>query len=157
MAIESNEIVAEGLAMPHTPRLFGDSLYVLLSASGELIKINPANGKYDVVVKLDGFVRGMDLYKEYLFIGLSKLRRNSSTFGKLDFAKNADKAGIVILYLPTGSIVGSIHYLNSLDEIYDVHILGDKIRPNILNKEKAEYKEGLMIPDSTFWAKPNEN
>ena len=87
--IVENKIIAEGLAMPHTPRIYNGELYVLLSATGELIKINPSDGSYDVIVKIDGFVRGMCLHKDYLFIGLSKLREKSSTFGKLPFAKNA--------------------------------------------------------------------
>jgi len=151
--LETNETVASGLAMPHSPRWFGDALFVLLSASGELIRVDVNSGKKEVIVKLDGFVRGMDLYKDYLFIGLSKLRKNSSTFGKLDFAEKANQAGIVIIHLPTGSMVGNIHYLSSLDEIYDVHIIGNKTRPNILNTMTPDYKQGLMIPELTFWAK----
>jgi hypothetical protein len=105
------------------------------------------------VLKLDGFVRGMDLHKDYLFIGLSKLRKNSSTFAHLDIAEKANEAGIVIIHLPTASIAGKITYQTSLDEIYDVHVLADKMRPNILNTIKPEYKLGIMTPESTFWAK----
>jgi len=151
--IETSEVVADGLAMPHSPRWFNNDLYVLLSATGELVRIDVNTGKYDVVVKLNGFVRGMDLYKDYLFIGLSKLRKNSSTFGKLPFADQANEAGIMLVHLPTGSIAGNITYLSSLDEIYDIHILGDKIRPNILNTSRPDHKLGLMTPDATYWAK----
>ncbi|MCD4698704.1 MAG: TIGR03032 family protein [Bacteroidales bacterium] len=151
--LETNEVIAENLAMPHSPRLFGDDLYVLLSATGELIKINITTGKYDVIVKFEGFVRGMSLHKNYLFIGLSKLRKNSSTFGKLDFAEKANQSGIMVIHLPTGSIAGKINYLTSLDEIYDVHVIPDKIRPNILNTITNDYKSGLMTPKTTFWAK----
>lgn len=154
--LETNEVVAENLAMPHSPRLFNEELYVLLSATGELIKIDIKSGKYDVIVKIEGFVRGMSLHKDYLFVGLSKLRKNSSTFGKLDFAEKANQSGIMIIHLPTGSIAGKITYLSSMDEIYDVHILPDKIRPNILNTITQDYKSGLVIPHTTFWAKPNE-
>jgi hypothetical protein len=94
------------------------------------------------------------LHKDYLFVGLSKLRKNSSTFAKLDFADAANEAGIVIIHLPTGSIAGKITYQTSLDEIYDIHILADKKRPNILNTLTPDYKKGLMTPDSTYWAKP---
>lgn len=156
MDVETNEIVASGLAMPHSPRLFGEDLYVLLSATGELIRVDVNTGKYEVIIKVEGFVRGMDLHKDYLFIGLSKLRKNSSTFGKLPFAEKANQAGILIVHLPTGSVVGNITYLSSLDEIYDVHIIGNKIRPNILNTATPDYKHGLMTPDTTFWAKPEE-
>lgn len=154
--IEDNKIIAQELAMPHTPRIFNNELYVLLSATGELVKINKENGTYDVIVKIGGFVRGMSLHKDYLFIGLSKLRKKSSTFGKLPFAEKANQAGIVIVHLPTASIAGKINYLSSLDEIYDIHILRDKIRPNILNTLTDDYKEGLSIPESTFWKRKKE-
>ena len=154
--IEKNKIIANGLAMPHTPRIYNGELYVLLSATGELVKINKENGTYDVVVKIGGFVRGMSLHKDYLFIGQSKLRKNSSTFGKLPFAKDANQAGIVIIHLPTASIAGKITYLTSLDEIYDIHILADKTRPNILNTLTEDYKEGLSIPKTTFWKRMKE-
>ncbi len=154
--LETNETIIDNLPMPHSPRLFGDDLYVLLSASGELIKIDIENRSYEVVLKVDGFVRGMSLYKDYLFIGLSKLRKNSSTFGKLDFAEKANQSGVVVVHLPTGSIAGKISYLTSLDEIYDIHILPDKIRPNILNTLNPAYKAGLMTPKATYWAKPKD-
>lgn len=152
--IDSNEVVASGLAMPHSPRLFGNDLFVLLSATGELVKIDINTGKYEVIVKIEGFIRGMSLHKDYLFVGLSKLRKNSSTFGKLDFAEKAHHSGIIVIHLPTGSIAGKITYVTSLDEIYDVHIIPDKIRPNILNTISDDYKSGLMTPETTFWAKP---
>jgi len=151
--LETNEPIAKNLPMPHSPRMFGEDLYVLLSATGELVKVDTNTGQYEVIVRMDGFVRGMSLYKDYLFVGLSKLRKNSSTFGKLDFAKKADKAGVLVIHLPTGSIAGKITYFTSLDEIYDVHVLPDKIRPNILNTFTSDYKSGLMIPGATFWAK----
>lgn len=156
MDVETNETIIGNLAMPHSPRIFNNKLYVLLSATGELIHIDPENGNYEVVVKLEGFVRGMSLYKDYLFIGLSKLRKNSSTFGKLDFSKKANQSGVVVVHLPTGSIAGKISYLTSLDEIYDIHILPGKIRPNILNTLTPAHKAGLMTPEATFWARTKD-
>ena len=43
-----NKIICSGLPMPHTPRIFNDELYVLLSATGELVKIDTDKGTYDV-------------------------------------------------------------------------------------------------------------
>ena len=94
------------------------------------------------------------IFKDYLFIGLSRLRKNSSTFGKLPFADKARQAGIVVMHLPTASIAGKITYLTSLDEIYDVHVLPGKVRPNILNTTTPDHKLGLMTPYATFWARP---
>jgi uncharacterized protein (TIGR03032 family) len=151
--LEANEVLAEGLAMPHSPRLFNNRLYVLLSATGELVEIDRATGEKNVITKIDGFVRGMAMRDDYLFIGLSKLRKNSSTFAKLPFAEKALDSGIEVIHLPTGSKAAKITYQTSVDEIYDVHIIADKLRPNILNTLTDDHKMGLMIPGSTYWAK----
>jgi uncharacterized protein (TIGR03032 family) len=152
MDIETNEVIAGNLRMPHSPRLFNNQLYMLFSATGEIVKVDPLNGTYEVVTRLTGFVRGMAYYKDFLFIGLSKLRQNSSTFAKLEIAKKSLNAGIAIIHLPTGSFYGEIKYYTSVDEIYDVQVLPGKIRPNILNTIEPEHKKGLSTPESTFWA-----
>lgn len=155
--VKSNKVVAKNLAMPHSPRIFNNELYVLLSATGELVKIDTETGEYEVIIKVDGFVRGMDLYGDFLFIGLSKLRKNSSTFAKLPFAEKAKEAGILVVHLPTASLVGKINYQTSVDEIYDVHILPNTIRPNIMNTIENKHKFGLSTPEATYWASPNPN
>lgn len=152
--VDTGKTVVEGLPMPHTPRIYNGELYVLLSATGELAKINVEAGTYEVVMKIGGFVRGMSLYKDYLFIGLSKLRKNSSTFAKLDFVEEAQEAAISIIHLPSASFVGKITYLMSVDEIYDIHVIPNKIRPNIMNTRTDDYKMGLMTPDASYWARP---
>ncbi|MGB0165754.1 MAG: TIGR03032 family protein [Luteibaculum sp.] len=154
--VKTDSILTEGLAMPHSPRIINGELYCLLSATGELIKIDRDSGKKTTVKRFDGFVRGMSFYQDYLFVGLSKLRRNSSIFAKLDFPFSGNTAGIVIMHLPTESIVGKIVYQTSVDEIYDVHILAGKSRPNILNKQRPEHKMALSTPNASFWAK-NQN
>jgi uncharacterized protein (TIGR03032 family) len=154
--ISNNEVIATRLAMPHSPMLYNGALYVLLSATGELVKIDVANGKKETILQVDGFVRGMDLYEDYLFIGLSKLRKNSSTFAKLDFADKAQEAGILVVHLPTGAIAGKMTYLTSVDEIYDIQVIPNKTRPNILNTLTPRHTEGLMTPTATFWALKND-
>ena len=50
-----------------------------------------------------------------------------------------------------------ITYQTSLDEIYDVHILDNKMRPNILNTITEDHTQGLMTEKATFWGKKTEN
>ena len=154
MDVTTDRVLARGLPMPHSPRIFNHQLYVLLSATGELARIDREHGTVEIVCKIGGFVRGMSLAGEYLFVGLSKLRKNSSTFGKLNFAGQANRAAVVAIHLPTGSIAGEITWLSSLDEIYDVHVLADRRRPNILNTLTEDHKAAVMIPGTTFWARP---
>jgi uncharacterized protein (TIGR03032 family) len=148
----SSEVVAHGVPMPHSPRVFDGRLYVLLSATGEVVEVDPASGAWNTIIRLDGFVRGLARHGDYLFVGLSKLRKNSSTFAHLEIADKAKKAGIAIIHLPTGTLVGQIHYEASVDEIYDVQVLPNTVRPGILNNSRPEYKLGLDIPGATFWA-----
>lgn len=156
MDIESNEVIAQGLAMPHSPRLVNGKLYCLLSAGEKLVEINPVDGKVTEVAHIPGFVRGMTIVDDYAFIATSKLRQNSSTFKHLKIAKNADVASIIAVHLPTGSQVGKLTYEASVDEIYDIIGLPGLMRPNILNNLTPYHKQGLVTPQSSFWAMTEE-
>lgn len=151
MHIPSNEIIVEGLAMPHAPRMFDGKLYVLLSAKEQLICVDPQNGKYEVVATIPGFVRGMAKHGDFLFIGTSKLRKNSSTFKHLSIADKADKAGVTILHLPTGTIMAQMEYHASVDEIYDIQILPNVTRPNILNTYQETHLTAIQLPNRAYW------
>ena len=152
MDVQTNEIILQNLSMPHSPIYHDGLVYLLQSAKGELIACSPDKKEFDVVKKLDGFTRGMALAGDYLFIGLSRLRQNSSTFSDLDIAKAATHAGIVVMHLPTRAIVGELKYHTSVDEIYDLQILKGCTRPGILNTTNPIHKYALSTPDATFWA-----
>jgi len=153
--IEKNEVILDNLAMPHSPKMINNELYLLQSATGELVKVNPENKTTELIYKFKGFVRGLSHYKDYLFVGLSKIRKNSSTFAKLPFVNDAQEAGIYVIHLPTRSMVGKVTYQSSVDEIYEIQVLSQKLRPNILNTLTQDYKGGLMTPETTFWSKIN--
>ncbi|MEM9858203.1 MAG: TIGR03032 family protein [Bacteroidota bacterium] len=157
MDITSDAIVAQGLGMPHSPRIIEKELFLLLSATGELVRIDRNNGKVEVVKQLDGFVRGMTSHGDYLFIGLSKVRTTSSSFRDLPIAEKATSCGIAILHIPTLSIVGYIKYETSVEEIYDLRILKNTSRPGLLNHEKSDHKIALTSPVGDFWLIEDEN
>ncbi|MEZ4958426.1 MAG: TIGR03032 family protein [Saprospiraceae bacterium] len=154
MEMGTNEMVARHLPMPHSPRLFDGGLFLLLSASGELVKMDAATGKYDVVARLNGFARGLCKYGDYVFVGLSKLRKRSAAFDNFKITGDTWQAGVAIVHLPTGELFGEILYHGALDEIYDVQIIPNYLRPGILNKEKPEYKLAITAPGLAHWAKP---
>ena len=151
MDVGSNEIIAEGLPMPHTPRVFNGELYVLLSATGELARVDVNTGRYDVVKKFDGYVRGMDLIGDYLFVCLSKIR-NSHTFNDSEYAKRRDyNAGFEIIHLPTGSAMSYLKFQRSCDEIYDICILPGIKNPGIVGILDGKYRMGISSPEAVFW------
>ena len=151
--VKSNEFVLKDLPMPHSPRESKGNYYLLLSATGDFVKVNPKDNSYDVITNLKGFVRGLAIHGDFAFIGMSKLRENSSTFNQLDVAKLANWAGISVVHIPTGAIMGEIRYQSSVDEIYDIQVLPEMQRPGILNTIRPEFRMGLDTPDATYWAR----
>jgi len=157
MEVDSGEIVAGSLPMPHSPRWFDGHLYCLLSATGELVRMDLQRGTYDVVTRMKGFVRGLARHGDYLFAGLSRLRQNASTFRDLAISKEAVHCGIDIIHLPTGAHVGNIRYQQSVEEIYDVQVVPGCLRPGILNHTSGAHRRALHTPLATFWAAGTEN
>ncbi len=149
----SGNIILNGLAMPHSPRIYDGKLYLLNSAQGELICVDPEKGTYEIVVQLGGFARGMDRYGDYLFIGVSKLRHNSKAFSDLEIAKTSF-AGVIAVYLPYKSIVGSFKYEMSVDEIYDVKVIEGSVRPSILSADMKIHGQAVTTPHGSFWSNP---
>jgi uncharacterized protein (TIGR03032 family) len=152
MDVDSKEIVLKGLPMPHSPRLFNQKLYALCSATGEVICADPKTGKYEVITKLQGFLRGMCKKGDILFVGLSRLRQNASTFRDLPIARQSIFCGIVAIHLPSGNQVGFIKYENSVEEIYDVQFLDGMRRPAILNTVRDEHRRALVTNYDSYWS-----
>ncbi|MBA7528876.1 hypothetical protein ES705_21068 [subsurface metagenome] len=149
--VPDNKIIAKGLSMPHSPRIYNNKLYFLNSAQGELCICNPEDGSVETIAKLGGFARGMAKYSDFLFIGISKLRHTTAVFKDLPIAKTSF-AGIVVFYLPYNKVIGQIRYESSVDEIYDIKILPSFRRPGILNTEKEEINLAIVTPNTTYWA-----
>ncbi len=155
MDAETDGIILHNLPMPHSPLIYKDKLYCLLSATGEFIQVDTNERTYQVLKKVDGFIRGLSIHQDYVFIGISKLRQNSSTFKDLEITGSAQEAGLVIMHLPTCAIVAELKYRSSVDEIYDVTVLSNKRRPGILNTTSDTHRFALAIPGATFWADLN--
>lgn len=151
MDVQTNEILARNLAMPHSPRLYQGALYFLCSATGALVKMNLADNSQTTIAQLEGFARGLDFIGDYAFIGLSRLRATSGSAAKLKLINPDSKVGVAVVHLPTGTIVGEVNYLNTLDEIFDVKILTDCHFPGILNTEKPAHKAGITWPGDGVW------
>ncbi len=149
--VDSGELVAAQLPMPHSPRLWGGKLYLLLSATGEFVEVDVKTGKRETILTLKGFVRGLARCGDYAFVGLSRFRKASKTFEKINATRQADISGIAIVHLPSGKWTGLIQYQNSVDEIYDVQVLPGMLRPNLLNTERETFRLGLASPQATYW------
>ena len=68
---------------------------------------------------MPGFARGLAAYGDYLFVGMSKLRPGR-LFADVPLAKGETQCGVAVVHRLSGALVGTIKYLSSCEEIYDV-------------------------------------
>lgn len=153
MKVPDGEIILDNLPMPHSPRIINNELYLILSASGEIIKVDVENKKYQVLKKINNFIRGLSNYKNYLFVATSKIRKTSKTFNKLPVSEMSNYAGIMIIDLNTNDIVGEIKYLTTVEEIYDIQILTNSVKPGLISVNDDRHRLAVTTPNISFWKK----
>jgi uncharacterized protein (TIGR03032 family) len=122
--VPSGEVVARGFAMPHSPRFHRGRLFVLNSGHAQLSTVELATGKVEVIAELGGYTRGLGLWGDLAFVGLSKIRE-TSTFGGLpiDAQRASLKCGIAVVNVATGEKLARFEFHSGVEEIYDVQVL----------------------------------
>ncbi|SFR10193.1 TIGR03032 family protein [Poseidonocella sedimentorum] len=148
--VRTGETVAEGLSMPHSPRLYGGELYVLQSGLGEFGRIDRATGKFEPLCFLPGFVRGVTFVGDHAIIGVSRPRKEE-TFRELQVDARLEAEGlepksmIAVVNLKTGDIEHTLEITGVVQELYDVAFLPGITRPKIL---------GFKTPEIRFQIRP---
>ncbi len=139
--LPNGEVVAAGLAMPHSPRVVQERVWVLNSGLGELSLVDVTSGKVEPVVGLSGYPRGLAIAGRIAFVGLSKARE-TETFGNLPISDRFDalKCGVAVVDLQGGRQVGFLEFKSGVDEIFDVQLLQGYSHPLLLGPHAS--KEG---------------
>ncbi len=137
MDITTNEVVADELSMPHSPRVHAGKLWLLNAGTGHLGFVDRTTSKFEPVTFLPGYARGLALHGNYAVIGLSKQRRENA-FQGLPLDKNltekgaAARCGIQVVDLTTGAVIHWARIETPIEELYDIAILPEVIRPKAL-------------------------
>ncbi len=150
MHIPSNEIIATGLSMPHSPRWYKGKLWLLNSGSGELGYLD--GERFIPVTFCPGFVRGLAFFGHYALVGLSKLR--SASFGGLVLEQRlaalgqTPQCGLQVIDLNTGAVVHSLEFTGVVEELFDVVVLPDVLRPATLGFKEEAIDRLINFPGS---------
>ena len=122
--VASGQTVARGFAMPHSPRVHLNRVWMLHSGAGQLVQVDPARGQVETVTELPGYTRGLAFYDRFAFVGLSKIRE-SSTFGGMPIAARRPelKCGVGVVDLGTGRLVAHLEFVTGVEEILDVQVV----------------------------------
>lgn len=154
MDVETNEIVCEGLSMPHSPRWYNGKLYLLEAGSGYFGYVDFEKKKFERVTFCPGFLRGLDFVGNYAMAGLSSVRKNK-TFSGLELDENLKKAntqaraGIQIINLDTGAAEHWVRLEGIIEELYDIRALRNVTRPLLIGTQKDEIRTMISIEETT--------
>ena len=150
--VPSGEIVARGLAMPHSPRLHEGRLFVLNSGAGEFGTVDLGTGKFEPVCFCPGYARGLAMCGHYAVIGLSTCRESRTFQGlPLDDAlatRNVQpRCGLQVVDLRTGDVVHSLSIEGVVRELYDVALLPGVVRPAALGFKTDEIRRTITLAE----------
>jgi uncharacterized protein (TIGR03032 family) len=152
--VQSGEIVAGGLSMPHTPRLYRGKLWILNSGTGEIGWIEPRSSADDatfhVLAFCPGFVRGLAFHGKYAFVGLSKPRyqrfEGLALDKKLTETDSEPWCGVQVIDLDSGACVHWFRIDGPVGELYDLGVVPGVVRPMALGFATNEIL-GLITHD----------
>ncbi len=150
--VEANEVIARGLSMPHSPRWYGGRLWVLNSGTGGLGVVDPATGRYNEVVKLPSFTRGLDFAGPLAFVGLSQVRE-SAVFSGIPIAERPVEercCGVWVIHIETGRVVAFVKFEDALQEIFAVQIMHGRRHPDVLNDDLVRLSQSFVLPDDAL-------
>jgi uncharacterized protein (TIGR03032 family) len=148
--VGTDEVVASGLSMPHSPRLHDGTLWLLNSGTGELGQIDPATGTFTAVAFCPGYARGLAFAGHYAIVGLSRPRDNR-TFQDLPLdaalaSRDVDaRCGLLVIDLRNGDTVEWVRIEGVIDELYDVALLPGSQCPSAIGLKGREIQHVIAI------------
>lgn len=147
--VRRDEVVAEGLSMPHSPRLWQGRLWILQAGTGEFGHIDLKSGAFHPLCFLPGFARGLTFIGDHAIVGLSRPRENR-TFDGLVLNERLEEEGIsaqcaiCVINLRTGDIEHRLSIEGLIEEIYEVTCLTGVIRPKVLGFRNDEIRFTIL-------------
>ena len=147
--VSSGATVCTGLSMPHSPRWYRDSLYVLNSGAGEFGRVNLDSGRFEPMAFCPGYLRGLAFIGGHAIVGLSEPRENRTFAGlplqeRLEAEKATPRCGLCVIDLATGDVVHWLRISGVVSELYDVAVL-PMARPSVIGFRSAEIRRVISI------------
>ena len=148
--VRTNETIASGLSMPHSPRLYRDQLWLLNSGTGYFGRLDRQSGTFEPLTFCPGYMRGISFVGDYAVVGLSLCRENRTFQGLLldDNLKAHDAeahCGLCVINLNSGDLVHWLWLKGVVQELYDVVVLPGVRRPSALGFKTDEICRTLSI------------
>lgn len=144
--VDTDEIVCEGLSMPHSPRWANGKLWLLNAGSGHLGWVDFATKKFVPVAFFPGFLRGMSIMGDVVAVGLSKPRHEERFEGLAldDELRRRDATpwcGVQIASLSSGDVLNWMRCDGDMTEIFDTCFLPGVRNPVMIGLRTSEIRD----------------
>ena len=157
--MDSNEIVVRGLSMPHSPRWHAGRLWLLESGTGSLGFVDLAAGRYEPIVHLDGFTRGLELVGNLAFVGLSQVRE-TAIFSGIEITERLAEVertcGVWVIDIDRGQVLAFLKFEEAVQEIFAVALLPGMRFPDLINDDAELVGSSFVLPDEALRDVPDE-
>jgi uncharacterized protein (TIGR03032 family) len=156
--VPSGETIVRGLSMPHSPRWYNGRLYILHSGTGGFGFIDLESGKYESIIELPGFTRGLSFCGPLAFIGLSQVRE-SAVFGGVPIAEQTlteRNCGVWVVNIESGQLVGFVKFEDAVQEIFAVEVLMGSVYPEVVNEDRDLLARTYELADEVLQNVPSE-
>jgi uncharacterized protein (TIGR03032 family) len=152
LEVPSGRVVAAGLSMPHSPRVYRGRVWLLNSGAGTLGRVDPAGGAFEPLTFCPGYLRGLAFCGDYAVVGLSR-PRHDKTFGGLalegELARRGAEAwcGLQVIDLRSGDVAHWLRVEGMVRELYDVAVLPGVSRPTAFGFKTDEIQRTIAVED----------
>jgi len=147
--VSDDRIVAEGLSMPHSPRVHRGGIWVLDSGTGQLCRLDATNGARDNIGFYPGFLRGLAFVDNYAAVTLS-LPRNGRFQGlalehELTKRKAVPWCGLLIIDIRNGDVVEWVRFESEVKELFDVALIPGVRCPRGLTPNSGALHDAISV------------
>ena len=155
--VDSGESIVRGLSMPHSPRWYGGRLWLLESGDGSLGYVDLEAGRYEPIVKLPGFTRGLAFLGPLALVGLSQVRE-SAHFSGIPLVERLQEriSGVWAIHLETGQPVAFVRFEEAVQEIFAVEALPGMRFPDVVNHDVDLIGSAYVLPETAMAEVPAE-
>ena len=111
------------------------------------------SGRYESIIELPGFTRGLDFAGNLAFVGLSQVRETALSSGMQlteRFKSDARMCGVWVIDIHRGQIVAFLKFEGNIREIFAVSVLPGVQYPELVHEDKALIGDSFVLPDEAL-------